>query len=80
MKWQSDALAAETQRAEVVKVFAKDGWEMARQRGSHMILVKQGHMATLSVPDHREVAKGTLRSLIRASGLTVEDFADLSAR
>ena len=65
---------------EVVKVFAKDGWEMARQRGSHMILVKQGHMATLSVPDHREVAKGTLRSLIRASGLTVEDFADLSAR
>ena len=65
---------------EVVKVFAKDGWEMARQRGSHMILVKQGHMATLSVPDHREVAKGTLRSLIRASGLTVEDFADLSVR
>jgi len=61
-------------------VFAKDGWEMARQRGSHMILVKQGHMATLSVPDHREVAKGTLRSLIRASGLTVEDFADLSVR
>ena len=61
-------------------MFAKDGWEMARQRGSHMILVKQGHMATLSVPDHREVAKGTLRSLIRASGLTVEDFADLSVR
>ena len=61
-------------------MFAKDGWEMARQRGSHMILVKQGHMATLTVPDHREVAKGTLRSLIRASGLTVEDFADLSAR
>jgi hypothetical protein len=31
-------------------------------------------MATLSVPDHKEVAKGTLRSLIRAAGLTVEEF------
>ena len=36
---------------EVVKAFAEDGWQMARQRGSHMILVKSGHMATLSVPD-----------------------------
>ncbi len=65
---------------EVVKVFAKDGWQLARQRGSHMILVKAGHMATLSVPDHREVAKGTLRSLIRSSGLTVEDFVALASR
>ncbi len=62
---------------EVVKAFAKDGWQMVRQRGSHMILLKDGHMATLSVPDHREVAKGTLRSLIRSSGLTVEEFAAL---
>jgi predicted RNA binding protein YcfA (HicA-like mRNA interferase family) len=60
---------------DVVKAFLRDGWQMARQRGSHMILVKDGHMATLSVPDHREVAKGTLRSLIRSSGLTVEEFA-----
>ena len=49
---------------EVVKAFANGGWQMVRQRGSHMIMVKEGHMATLSVPDHREVAKGTLRSLI----------------
>jgi predicted RNA binding protein YcfA (HicA-like mRNA interferase family) len=65
---------------EVVKAFAKDGWQMARQRGSHMILVKEGHMATLSVPDHREIAKGTLRSLIRSSGLTVEEFAALAGK
>jgi hypothetical protein len=31
-------------------------------------------MATLSVPDHKEVAKGTLRSLIRAAGITVDEF------
>ena len=65
---------------EVVRVFARAGWQMVRQRGSHMILIKPGHMATLSVPDHREIAKGTLRSLIRASGLTVDEFAGLTAR
>ena len=63
---------------EVVRAFAVDGWQMARQRGSHMILVKDGHPATLSVPDHKEVAKGTLRSLIRSSGLTVERFMELA--
>jgi predicted RNA binding protein YcfA (HicA-like mRNA interferase family) len=54
------------------------GWQMARQRGSHMIMVKDGHIASLSVPDHREVARGTLRSLIRSSGLTVEAFLELT--
>ena len=62
---------------EVVKVFERDGWRVARQRGSHIILVKDGHIATLSVPDHREVAKGTLRSLIRASGMTPDGFISL---
>ncbi len=62
---------------EVVKIFAKDGWQMVRQRGSHMILVKDHHMATLSIPDHKEVAKGTLRSLIRSSGLTSDEFLAL---
>ncbi len=66
--------------SEVVAVFQHFGWTVARQRGSHIVLVKEGHIATLSVPDHREVAKGTLRSLIRAAGLTVEEFVLASAR
>ncbi len=41
---------------EVVRVFEKHGWEIARQRGSHIILVKTGENTTLSVPDHKEVA------------------------
>jgi predicted RNA binding protein YcfA (HicA-like mRNA interferase family) len=63
-----------------VKVFGRAGWSVARQRGSHIILVKDGHWATLSVPDHREVAPGTLRSLIRASGLTVDEFIALAGK
>jgi len=69
-----------TSGRDVVRVFANDGWEMVRQRGSHMILVKEGHIATLSVPDHREVAKGTLRSLIRSSGLSVDEFLALAPK
>ena len=65
---------------EAVRAFVRDGWQIARQRGSHVILVKEGHVATLSVPDHREVAKGTLRTLIRVSGLTVERFVDLARK
>lgn len=37
-------------------------------------MIKEGEQVTLSIPDHREVAKGTLRSLIRAAGLTVQEF------
>ena len=62
----------------VAAALARDGWQLARQRGSHMILVKEGQPATLSVPDHREVARGTLRSLIRSAGLTVDEFIALA--
>ena len=58
----------------VGRAFERLGWQVARQRGSHMVLVKDGEIATLSVPDHKEVAKGILRSLIRTAGITVEEF------
>ena len=62
---------------EVVRMLEKAGWEKVRQRGSHMILIKPGEIASLSVPNHKEVAKGTLRSLIRAAGLTPDAFLAL---
>jgi predicted RNA binding protein YcfA (HicA-like mRNA interferase family) len=61
---------------EVVRAFENLGWEVARQRGSHIILTKEGHPATLSVPNHSEVARGTLRSLIAKAGLTIEEFLE----
>ena len=59
---------------EVVRTFRSLGWQVARQRGSHIIMTKPGHIATLSIPNHRQVARGTLRSLITKAGLTVEEF------
>jgi len=64
----------------VVRVFESLGWQIARQRASHIIMVKDGHDATLSIPDHKEVAKGTLRSLIRSAELTVAEFVAASKR
>lgn len=58
----------------VVRVFESLGWHVARRRGSHIIMVKDGSIATLSVPDHKEIARGTLRSLIRTAGITVDQF------
>lgn len=48
---------------DTVRTFEALGWQVTRQKGSHIILTRAGHIATLSVPDHKEVAKGTLRSL-----------------
>ena len=67
-------------RREVVKIFLSAGWVESRQKGSHIILTKSGHLASLSVPDHREVARGTLRSLIRAAGMSPEEFQALRGR
>ncbi len=59
---------------EVVRGFERLGWIVVRQRGSHIVLTKAGSAATLSVPNHAQVARGTLRALIVKAGLTVEEF------
>ncbi|MFY9607139.1 MAG: type II toxin-antitoxin system HicA family toxin [Blastocatellia bacterium] len=59
---------------EVVRVFESFGWSLARQKSSHIIMTKEGDAATLSIPNHNEVARGTLRSLIRSANLTVDEF------
>lgn len=49
---------------------------MLRQRGSHMVMQRpiEGGTITIPVPDHSELRTGTLRSIIRQSGLAVEEF------
>ena len=63
---------------EVVKALRKIGYKPDRQRGSHMILRQIDEpYRRIVVPDHAEVAKGTLRAIIRQVGLTVEEFKAL---
>jgi predicted RNA binding protein YcfA (HicA-like mRNA interferase family) len=62
---------------QAVRALQNAGWVKDRQRGSHVILIKAGSQVSLSVPLHRELAPGTLRSLIRAAGMTVAQFTEL---
>ena len=60
-----------------VKAFRKAGWVPVGQVGSHLVLVKDGQRANLSVPQHKELSVGTLRALIRCAGMSVEEFLRL---
>jgi predicted RNA binding protein YcfA (HicA-like mRNA interferase family) len=63
--------------AKAVRAFEKAGWRKDRQRGSHVVMLKSDRNVSLSIPQHRELAPGTLRALIRLAGMTVEEFAGL---
>ena len=63
--------------AEAVKKFKHIGWFVDRQVGSHVMLVKADYPYTLSVPQHKELGFGLLRSLVKKAGLSVEEFNEL---
>jgi predicted RNA binding protein YcfA (HicA-like mRNA interferase family) len=62
---------------EAAKAFGRAGWQVIGQVGSHLVMSKSGERANLSIPQHRELSVGTLRALIRAAGLTVDEFLEL---
>ncbi len=61
---------------EAAKAFEKGGFIFHRQKGSHMILY-HANGRHLSIPDHKELDRGTLRALIRGAGITVDEFVRL---
>ncbi len=63
---------------DVVSALRKVGYEKDRQRGSHIIMrqLRAPHRR-ITIPDHKEIARGTLRAIIRESGLSVESFIKL---
>ena len=64
--------------SDAIRAFERIGYEVDRQRGSHVILRQSvAPHRRLVVPVHKSLAKGTLRSLIQESGLTVDAFVAL---
>lgn len=61
---------------EVCKILARHGFEEVRRRGSHVVMQRRtpADTATVPVPDHNELRIGTLRSIIRQSGLPRSEF------
>ena len=61
---------------DAIRAFQKLGYQVDHQTGSHIVL-RHPQMRRLTVPNHKELAKGTLRALIRDAGVTREEFAKL---
>jgi predicted RNA binding protein YcfA (HicA-like mRNA interferase family) len=61
---------------QAVKAFVQLGYQVDHQTGRHIIL-RHPSRRRLTIPDHRELAKGTLRALIREAGLSKEQFLEL---
>ena len=63
---------------ELCRILKKIGYSIDHQTGSHIIFRNETPpYRRLTVPDHKEIAKGTLRSILRQAGLTPEEFKDL---
>ena len=64
---------------EVIKVLTQQGFKIARQKGSHIILIRESDKGkkAVVVPNHKEIDRGTLLEIIRQSGLTKEEFIKL---
>lgn len=60
---------------EVVKVLVKAGFRVVRQKGSHMILVKDE--CVVPIPKHKEIKRGLLIEIISEAGFTREEFLRL---
>lgn len=64
---------------QAIAAFGKAGFialPKKRGKGSHTVMKKAGHRYRLTIPKAKDLAEGTLRGLIRSSGLTVEQFVD----
>lgn len=60
-----------------VKALERVGFTVKRQHGSHIILRRNNPFAQVVVPDHKELDRGTLRTVLKHAGLSVEDFSSL---
>jgi predicted RNA binding protein YcfA (HicA-like mRNA interferase family) len=80
--WQSQSEVARlplVSGKEVAKRLQKAGFEFVRQTGSRMILRRERpHRMMVSIPDHKELKKGTLKHILQQAGVPVEEFEQLA--
>ncbi len=57
-----------------VKALAKVGFLFKRQEGSHMVLRREDPFCQVTVPDHKDLDRGTLRGILKQAGISPEEF------
>ena len=81
IRWNSSRLLREklpvVSGAECLKALERIGFVVYRQRGSHIVLIRKTPPSQTTIPNHRELDRGTLRAIIRQTGLTVDEFIEL---
>ena len=60
----------------LIKTLIKTGYYIRGQEGSHIHL-RHPFRKPLTIPNHKEVARGTLRKIIKDAELTVQEFRKL---
>ena len=63
--------------AQCIRALERAGFVFYRQRGSHITMVRKTPPAQTTIPNHKELDRGTLRSIIRQTSLTVDEFTAL---
>jgi len=61
----------------VIAALKRAGFSVRRQKGSHIVMRRDGPFAQVVVPAHRALDTGTLGSIVAAAGLTPDEFMDL---
>lgn len=62
---------------ELIRILIKIGFVLQRQRGSHIVLRRESPFARVSVPNHKSLRVGTLRTVLREAGISVEELVAL---
>ena len=62
---------------ELIRALEKLGFAFDRQKGSHMIVYRSEPPTTLSIPDHRQLDRGTLRTILRQADISPEQLSRL---
>ncbi len=62
---------------EMVRALQKSGFTVRRQQGSHLIMRRDDPFAQTVVPNHHQIDRGTLRAILRQSGVSVEQLTEL---
>ena len=63
---------------QLVRALERLGFTVRRQHGSHIILRRDDPFAQTVVPNHRQIDRGTLRAILRQTGISVEDLSEHS--
>jgi predicted RNA binding protein YcfA (HicA-like mRNA interferase family) len=65
---------------ECIDALEKVGFSISRQRGSHITLHRTDPPGRVTIPNHQEIKRGTLKRILNDAGLTTQEFHNLLER